>query len=251
MASLTAPAILAAMLRVGQPGHADLSRVYLPIDDCDASCVSTFERLRGPKPALDFTPTVKGWRNPPTWLGWSVKETRLEGLSRYVTIARAIDVVVHDPPDEWRRHPTILARLLVTISRHESAWWRGVHDCTHRGPAGEKGLFQIHPVLPEFKDVECGVDIDSTVNQVDIAAKLLGRFWKYCDGDLEGMIAAYGSGAGCEPVNEAHAERVGERLATFERTFNPVRFGVDEIIALTTVPGWEPKIEVDALRRSR
>lgn len=238
--------VLVAMLRVGQPGHADLSRVYLPFDDdCSTECSDMFFRTRGNRPVYDYKAT-SAYKRPPQWLGWSIKETRQEGLDRYVTIARAISIVGHEPPPNWPRKESVrrvLVHLLITVSRHESAWWRGVHDGTHRGPAGEIGLFQVHPVLKEeFLASTAGVDIDSTLDQVVVAAELLGRFWSMCNGDTTAMFYAYGTGKGCDPPDGKYLDSTLARAATYNSTFSQVPMKVDHDVVLSlsySQPGWD------------
>lgn len=214
--------VLAAMLRVAEPGVSDLSRVHLPIDDCEQACLESFLELRGHAPSLN-------WEGPAfaraQWLGWSVRESYTEGLSRFVTISKAIAIASRGSYER--------AHLLVTIARHESAFWRSVHDGTVRGAAGERGLWQVHPSLSEFHDCRPGVDLDSTLSCANVAASQIERARRMC-GTTEGTIALYGSGKSCEPDGD-WIEGVDSRMLTYKKTFSRQRaksLGFDAQLAL-------------------
>ncbi len=200
----TTKAVLAAMLWVGQPGHAKWSRT--DIGDCGETCVAVVEELSGFRPAFNYEMSRADWP------GWTRQETRAEGMARYVDIAYAITRVAHDPPPEWRNRRGVpypardLWRALVTISRHESAWWKSVQSGKILGLAGEHCMMQIHP------DSRLGIPLETLVGTSRDAsercfragAMLLGRARKACEARAEGphgwfrpTIASYGSGQGC------------------------------------------------------
>jgi len=229
---ITTAFVLAMMLGVAEPGCTDSSRVYLPFEECDALCVAAFVAQRGSAPALNFSATEK---RGTVWIGWSVRETRSEGLSRYAAIAQSIALVAN-ASEGWPSSPRELVRSLVTIARHESAFWRGVHDGTQRGPSGERGLWQVHPSLPEFEECMPGVTIESTVSCADVAARLLTRARRAC-GTVDGMIALYGSGASCHPPAQ-WATGVAERMRTFNTTSKRRPLRIDERLAVLDSEGW-------------
>jgi len=230
---LTITYLLSAILAVAQPGCSDASRIHLPIEDCDADCMAAYEANRAVQPARDYQ------YSRAVWEGWSIRESRAEGIVRYVTVARAIAVVVTEPPAGWTGSSRELAHLLVTIARHESGFWRGVHDGTLRGAAGEKGLFQVHPSLPEFDECLVGVDLDATISCVEVAARLVTRAKRMCR-SIGGTIAIYGSGSGCQPEG-AWVEGVAARIDTFDRTFRSrdLEFDAQLAVLLDLESPWE------------
>lgn len=243
--------ILSAMFALAEPGYSQYSRVEVPAPEpcLVESCTSTVETLTGHKPRLDFKHvSMRG-----EWPGWSRPESRAEGLHRFATIAVAADYVEQHPPKTWRSSvgpfPTgELWEGLVTIMRHESAFWRSVHEGRIRGAAGEWCLMQIHPsVLPSL-NVEgpelVGVDFDSTVRCLMAGAELLGRARRLCPPTAEGWfpptIAAYGSGQGCHITDDW----VDARVKTYGSVQRPRRTPGGALLALyfasDGLDGWTP-----------
>lgn len=205
--------VMAAMLRVAEPGCSDLSRVPLPFADCNEHCQAAVQEQRGHAPAFAYRGS--GFASHVVWPGWTVRETYSEGLTRFATVATAISKVAGNDRQ--------LVHLLVTIARHESAFLRSVHDGTLRGQAGEKGLWQVHPSLPEYDECRPGVDLGATVSCALVAAEQLKRARRYC-GTVAGTIALYGSGQSCQPSG-AWVEGVVARLATYNRSRDRARLG--------------------------
>jgi hypothetical protein len=94
---------------------------------------------------------------------------------------------------------------LTTIARHESAFWKAVQEGRLLGPAGEIGLWQIHPSLPEWNENLAGEGIEPVERSARVAADLLARArgiscplvvethgWFYA------TASAYGSGSSCD-----------------------------------------------------
>lgn len=194
---------LAAMLRVAEPGITESSRVELT---CSA-----------PEAVQDFQ------RGRVSYPGWSRVESRAEGMDRWAVIARAIARVSEEPPSNWRRAwPRLgLARALVTIARHESAFWRPVHDGRLRGTAGEVCLVQVHPVAAKTLGVELeslvGLDAAATERCLRAGAELLARARRYCelwpDPWFMPAITLYATGDDCNP--ERFAALVDPRWKTW------------------------------------
>ena len=207
------------MLKVATPGVTAWSRVELP--GCSVQCATELEPMLGVAPALDVR------RGSLLFAGWSRPESEAEGMARYALIARAIANVVAAPPAPWKHSwsRVELGRALVTIARHESAFWRPVHAGALRGPAGEVCLVQVHPITAAKLGIDLeslvGVDLAATERCLRVGAELLARARLMCGAGERGWfpraIAAYGSGEGCTAAG-SWRDGVDERLATFDRT---------------------------------
>jgi hypothetical protein len=210
---LLAAKILVVMTELAQPGVAELSRVELP-SPVEPAVV---EERTGFRPAEDLVALGGRVR----WDGWSRQETPVEALGRWVTIAtQAAHVALH-PPARWPGSKRELWRVLVTVARHESAFWRPVHEGRLRGSAGEVCLLQIHPVvwasLGVSGDDLVGVDPESTRRCLYAGAELMSRARRLCPQDFPGgMFATYGSGEHCG--EGARESWVASRVATYWRT---------------------------------
>jgi hypothetical protein len=197
---------MAAMLATAEPGISDGSRVEsAPGRDGEAPGFS-----------------LMGGRV--TWDTWTRRESRMEALARWATIARAIELVALQPPAAWRGSPLQLTRALVTIARHESAYWRSVHDGSLRGEAGEACLVQVHPEAARALDVELeelvGLSKDATTRCLRAGAALLGRARNQCPSEgghwFSTTIVGYWQST-CR-VEPGHVEGVEARERTYVRT---------------------------------
>jgi hypothetical protein len=264
--------ILAMIVGLVEPGYSEFSRVDVDcgVNDCrDATtesataeceesrrqCEETILAMTGRKARYNFS--NKAMRSQGAyWPGWTRAETRMEAMERFAMVSVAMEYVEKHPPPSWRSttgapYPiSDLYRGEGAVGRHESAFWRSIHEGRIRGAAGEWGLFQIHPsVLPslgvEGPDI-VGLDYESTVRSVQAAAELLGRARRLCPPSEEGWfgptIAAYGSGQGCAVTDEW----VDARIVTFEKTpkFRPVPRGGSLALYFTAErigdEGWRP-----------
>jgi len=201
---------LAAMLSVAEPGVTDGSRV--PID--------------GPSEAVGVQPP--GYTFIRTrWDGWTRRETAAEGLDRWATIATVVERVCSDPPPAWKPRWGSLGcvRGIVTIMRHESAFWRAVHEGKLRGPAGEVGLPQIHPVVLRSLGIDpervVGIDAASTERSLRVAVELLGLARGLVEAHESApdhwfgpAVGAYGSGS----LGSHESPWVTARVATYGKT---------------------------------
>lgn len=203
---------LAAMFAVAEPGVTDGSRVEL--DDTPVG-----ETVGLEPPGFVFIRA--------RWAGRSRRETAAEGTDRWATIARASARVCSSPPPAWKAKWGALActRGLTTIMRHESAFWRSVHEGRLRGPAGEVCLVQIHPAVTKALGIDpetlVGIDDASTERCLRVGAELLGlsrglveqhepvpEHW------FGPSVAAYGSGS----LGGHESKWVTDRVATYEKT---------------------------------
>ncbi len=229
--------ILVAIASLAQPGYSENSRIMLA-EGCEAPCIERVERLTGRKVQLDYE--IKSYRVK--WEGLSRPETRMEGYSRFSTIAIAIEYVANHPPKRWvdglgDPHPkSELWRALVTIARHESAFWLPVHEGRIRGRAGEWCLAQIHPVVLPSLGLEgpdlVGTDLDSTIRCFQAAADVLARSRNLCPPDKQGWfgpaLAVYASGVGCSTT----PQMVQDRVDTYVKTANVRNLVPDAFLAL-------------------
>lgn len=153
------------MLAVAEPGVTDGSRV----------CVEGAPEHEAPGLEAPGYVFIRA-----RWGCWSRRETRAEALDRWATIGRVVERVCADPPPAWKPRWGSLgcARGLVTIMRHESAFWRSVHEGELRGPAGEVGLPQLHPAVLHSLGIDpesvVGIDAASTERSLRVAVELLG-----------------------------------------------------------------------------
>lgn len=232
--------ILSAMMALAEPGYSEYSRVELAEHaPCAAEwCYGAVEELSGKRVRADFE--YKAMRAE--WRGYSRAETPAEGRARFATIAVATDYVERNPPESWRSGRGAaypfgdLSDGLVTIMRHESAYWRSVHEGRIRGAAGEWCLVQIHPSVLDSLGVTgeelVGIDLDSTIRCLMAGAELLGRARRLCPPGEKGWfgptIAAYGSGQGCLVTDEW----VSDRVDTFHRVQRPRRTASGALLAI-------------------
>lgn len=236
--AMSLPIILAGLLSLGTPGRSEASRV--PAHELEQGAALDFEARRG------------------TWPGWTRPETYPEGLRRYAVIARAMDAVQRRPPRRWRGSGPELWRALAAIVRQESAMWRGVHDGTIRGSAGEVCLVQLHPRIWASLGIAdpaevLGVDLEATERCLRAGAELLARSRGLCpslpggdqvDGEwFAYAVQAYGSGKGCalpEPW-------VQPRLESYQRTAErkPLPFLAQVAIVLELEPPDPPPAELE------
>jgi hypothetical protein len=157
------------MLVLGSPGHSQQSAVPLE-QDGDHAC------------ALASDPGCR-------------KETRQEGLERWLTIATAISLEANDPDDGVAN--STLARVLVVTTRAESAWWRSVHWGITRGDNGHArclvqrnwGTLADGADVPESTELEAwrardldGIGLDATRRCIAVGARLLRRAIRACGG---------------------------------------------------------------------
>ena len=228
--------ILAAMLTLAEPGVTDASRVQLPAD-CAEDCVAHWDRHEAAP------------QNDATWMrarfdGLTRRETRLEAIERWTVIAGAIETVAIDPPELWTGTPEELWRALVTIARHESAYWGSVHDGTLRGAAGEACLLQIHPenwVKLGVSDTDLvGLDLASTERCIRAGATILAQSRDACGAAGPGWftptIQVYGAGQGC--LKFLDSAWVQDRVATYERTGEAEPLPFDGRLAMLASTGW-------------
>jgi anaerobic selenocysteine-containing dehydrogenase len=219
--SALAKVALGAMLSIATPGAGKGSRIELADEPVPAELAEgvTFE-----PPGFKLSRV--------TWTVWTRTESTEESLERWATIALADAAVAANPPAEWHWRGADgrlqLVRALVTIARHESAFWRSVHEGRLRGAAGEACLVQIHPDTAR----RLGIDLDSLVG-IDQAATerclragaivlAMARELAECRCQaaphwFAPSIAAYGSGAGCVPEG-SWVKGVEERVVTYART---------------------------------
>ncbi len=207
------PAIaLSAMLAVADPGVTDGSRVCIEGDP-------QFESAGLEKPGYTFIRA--------TWSCWSRRETQGEALDRWATIARVTSRVCHDPPPAWKLRWGVLGciRGVATIARHESAYWRAVHEGKLRGPAGEVCLLQIHPVVTNALGIDpetlVGIDAASTERCLRVGVELLGLARGLVEHSepvpehwFGPSVGAYGSGS----LGSHESEWVTARVATYAKT---------------------------------
>lgn len=234
-----APAILAGILALAEPGVSQWSRIALE-PPCDPECYATVQALTGHPVALDYAITLK-WEvgsRVITWPGYTRAETRMEGMRRFVTIARALDHVARHPPKQWQGSPRELYNAEASIVRQESALWRGVHEGRIRGPVGEACLMQVHPGNGYDLETLVGVDLASTIRCLTAGAEILSAARVYCEREFESRyrdalpvsdleeawadgdwfpstIALYGSGVDCDSSREF----VAARLRDYERAW--------------------------------
>ena len=217
-----APVAYAAMLTLAQPGISKASRVSLADQPVAA------ELDEGVTAAQNFT-----WMRA-TWQGWSRTETEAEALARWATIAVVVARVAKDPPSEWRWTSNAgrlqLVRAVVTIMRHESAFWRSVHEGRLRGGLGEVCLAQIRPVVARQFGIDpeslVGLDAAATERCVRASVLILAKSRNLAERRCSRAphwfaptVAAYGSGSGCTPCPGSEwAEGVTAREATYWKT---------------------------------
>ena len=254
-----APAILAGILALAEPGVSQWSRIALE-PPCDPECSATVQALTGHPVALDYAITLK-WAigsRVITWPGYTRAETRMEGMRRFATVAHALDKVSQDPPANWTGTPRELYNALVAIARQESAFWRGVHEGRIRGPAGEACLMQVHPGNGYDLEKLVGVDLDSTARCLHAGAEILSKAREYCarafiefyrdglaapeideawaDGDwLANTIALYGSGVDCDGTREFVTARVRDYIKAWSTPLSSLDF--DALYSLTAPSG--------------
>jgi hypothetical protein len=207
-----APLALAAMLAVAEPGISNGSRIELGgPPDSEAPGLEP--------PGYEFIRTK--------WSGWSRRETSAEALDRWATIAQVSERVCNDPPPAWKPRWGALGcvRGIVTIMRHESAFWRSVHEGKLRGPAGEVGLPQLHPAVLNSLGIDpetvVGIDAAATERSLRVAVELLGlarglveAHESVPDHWFGPSVGAYGSGA----LGSHESEWVTARVATYAKT---------------------------------
>jgi hypothetical protein len=214
---------LAAMLTLVQPGNQPGSRISVE------SCVAADDDCT----AAGFRFTRARWDEP------SREETADEGLERWAVISVAAARVAESPPREWRWGGYVGAlqavRAEITIARHESGFWRSVHEGRLRGAAGEVCLTQIHPATARALGIELdslvGVDLEATERCFRASLIVLGNAREVAERDrsaacldrmryhwFQGAIAVYGSGRGCVPSSNDWQLGVMGRLRTYERT---------------------------------
>ncbi len=204
---------LASMLTLAEPGVTDGSRIEL--DDAPMAELAHLE-----PPGFVFIRA--------RWVSWSRRETAAEGMDRWATIAHAVARVCSSPPPAWKPRWGSLAcaRGLVTIARHESAYWRSVHEGRLRGPAGEVCLVQLHPaVLRSFgldPEKMVGLDEASTERCLRVGVELLGLARGLVEQHetvpshwFGPSVATYGSGV---LGGSLEAKWVTDRIATFAKT---------------------------------
>jgi hypothetical protein len=224
---------LSAMLTLVRPGNQPGSRIAVrSCNGLDEDC----------KPA-GFRFTRAHWDEP------SREETSDEGLERYATIALAEANVAKAPPVEWHwcnaAGDLQAVRAEVTIARHESGFWRSVHEGKLRGPAGEVCLVQIHPVLARLLGIDLeslvGVDLAATERcfraGLTVLAKSRDRAERdaHCADSLryhwfQPSIALYGSGRDC-----IAGDWVQRRMRTYARTGERKPLEADALAALGLV----------------
>lgn len=216
---------LSAMLTVAQPGITPGSRIELTAD------AAAIDREDGVK----VSPPGFHWSRA-TWPMWSRQETEPEALERWATIAVAVEAVAKRPPVEWRWGGAVgelqLTRALVTIARHESAFWRSVHEGRLRGAQGEVCLEQIQTktawAFGYDPETLVGVDRESTERCLRVGAIVLAKARDAAERKagcadvmryswFQGAIAIYGSGAGCVPEGD-WTQGVSARMRTYDRT---------------------------------
>lgn len=201
------------MLAVAEPGVTDGSRIE--IDDAPIAETPGLQ-----PPGFVFIRAH--------WSGWSRRETAAEGMDRYATIARANAKVCSNPPPAWKPRWGSLAcsRGETTIARHESAFWRSVHEGRLRGPAGEVCLVQLHPAVLRSLGIDpeslVGIDDAATERCLRVGVELLGLARGLVEQQesvpehwFGPSVATYGSGALGVSLDSAW---VAARVATFEKT---------------------------------
>ncbi len=208
----TSTLALAAMLAIAEPGVSNGSRVAI-----DGPPDTEAPGLEGPGYVF-----IRA-----RWDGWSRREERGEALTRWATIARSVETVCSDPPPAWKPRWGSLgcARGIVTIMRHESAYWRSVHEGKLRGPAGEVGLPQLHPAVLKSLGIDpetvVGIDAAATERSLRVAVELLGlarglveAHESVPDHWFGPAVGAYGSGS----LGSHESEWVTARVATYGKT---------------------------------
>lgn len=198
----------AGMLTVATPGESIHSSVVLP--SCDAACQKT--------PVCEAPKLVC---RPPRFRrdlgGWARAESYQEGLVRYASIARSIGRVASAPPPGWPGTPAELARALVVVARHESAFWRDVQVGTMRGPAGEVCLVQLHSAagIPEAeRQATVGLGDDALDRCFSWGARLFSRARAHCKGRRWVFRAQslYATGRSCSWAPAAKREKTLWRI---------------------------------------
>jgi hypothetical protein len=193
---MTAAAVLALMLVLGQPGYSTQSAVPLEHDG-DHTCAQASD---------------EGCR----------KETRDEGMRRWYVIAQAIADVsnVKDGVSDGA-----LARALIVTTRAESAWWRGVHIGIIRGDNGyARCLVQRNwqtlddgADVPESKPGEHwrardldGIGYAETRRCIEVGARVLRRCMRSCSYSPACWWSRYGGSV-------AHSDpRIVDRVRMYE-----------------------------------
>jgi hypothetical protein len=187
--------IVASMSALAKPGVSDGSRI--PCSDAACDGATWAEKAFEPRRNMRFS----RW----TFAGWTRRETQDEALDRWVSMASAIRRVAVASSEWWNGSPDQMAVLLVTVARHESAYWRSVQDGTIRGPAGEVCYLQLHPVVLRRMGIETGevlgLDDDGTFGCMWHGAKMLAAARNACGGTgghwSLGTLSRYGTGATC------------------------------------------------------
>lgn len=197
---MTAPHLaayaMAGILVVAEPGETIYSQVFL--ESCDAACQAT-------KPCDEPKLVCRApfWRRDRKT--WARAETRTEGLVRYAGIAVQVARVAAAPPPQWRGTPHELVDALVTIARHESAFWLEVQLGHMKGPAGELGLWQANSGsgVPEtYRRSLVGPGPGPVFRGAWWATVQLGRARSRCRPSdpsrwFYAAVSAYGSGGTC------------------------------------------------------
>lgn len=224
-------AILAAMLMLQAPGRSIYSQVVVEAD-APAPCDDQYSLLC----------------RPPRWSdahqAYTVAETWEQGLVRYATIAKQIDVAIRygkGGKGEWVAPTDWLWRYAVVTAYNESGFRRDVHsgvgsaargDCDWTGPRGKRtripgsckshGLFQRLLGRGTTREGWSGDDITglddlSTWRAVYDAVRNLDRSYAYCSTrgprPLHGCVfATYGG------VNTVKDHRIQKRIRAFHKS---------------------------------
>lgn len=214
----------ASMLKLATPGITPGSRVELTAQ------AAQIDREDGLAVAEHFK-----WSRA-VWPSWSRQETEAEGMERWATIAVSVERVAVTPPPEWVWRGAAgelqLTRALVTIARHESAFWRSVQEGRLRGTRGEVCLIQAMPATARAFGYDpeslVGIDAEATERCFRVGAAILGNMRRkaertaHCRDALwrhwfEPTIALYGSGADCIPTGD-WVKGVADRVHSYELT---------------------------------
>ncbi len=231
-------AILAVMLALVAPGRSPFSVVPLP--ECGGPVLRLADLPAGQEPAQCSAPGV-AWSSHHGAL--VRRESEEEALSRYATIARALDSVSLEatsaPEGErplwpWPRRELVAG--LLAIARHESGFRRDVHegvgpaalgDC-YRQRDGSRACRSVCLVQVQTGGLDgrrgswlgrdlVGLDVASTERCFRAGAELLARSRWSCarsGGEWFALtVALYGSGVSCG-TRRAWVQR---RAATYRR----------------------------------
>jgi hypothetical protein len=216
------------MLSAGpQPGLSAQSLVEVP-EGAAAPCSTRYD----PRCAAPWRSRFHGGR-------WVRVETYEEGLSRYWGIARAVARATGENDR--------LARLVVTVTRHESGWRRDVHSGIGPDSKGDNGhswglgqaMVGLHPNSPvphtkyRARDI-VGTDEDSTQRCISTVARYLEIATDHCErihGGPACPFSVYGGARSGPP-----SRLVLQRVRTLSQLPDPPAPLSDEVRTLLGLP---------------